>query len=626
MAIKKSLILLLLYSQYIHAQELTATAENQLENHMAIPDDDAQLQLLNGYTRHKISLNTADAAALQSLGLLSPLQITNFMLYRQLLGKLLSIYELQAIPGFDAALIRSLLPYVQVGEDLQPHHTLKDYTHNGDHAFLCRYNNPGKLLLRYRYNYPNYISWGMLTEKDAGERLFDFNSAHLFVKNYKHIKALALGDFTVNMGQGLINWQTLALGKGPAVMQIKRESDLLRPYASAGEFYFYRGAGITIQHDNWQGTAFISLRQLDGTIDTLLASLYSSGYHRTDTERKKRNAIQQFTTGGNLSFIKQNWHAGINIIRHHYSVPLQKDNKPYNLFAFSGTQLTNASIDYAATWKNLHFFGEIAISDNLKTGMVHGILASVAKNADISILYRHYNQAYQSMYNNAFGEYYKAVNERGLYTAIALKITPYLIVNGYADVFSFPWLSYSINTPANGKEVLLSLTYTPDKHTEAFIRYSYSTKQQKENDNNFIKWPVQVKKQSWRCQTTMQLKEGLIIKSRVEVNRSANQQGFLLFLDAAYQLPKTSFTFSGRYITFVTGGTATTMYVITSGILYEYMLSQLYGRGCQYQLCTRWRLMPRLSLWARFQQTVYSAFASEQSNKNVITLQMQQLF
>jgi hypothetical protein len=230
------------------------------------------------------------------------------------------------------------------------------------------------------------------------------------------------------------------------------------------------------------------------------------------------------------------------------------------------------------------------------------------------------------MYNNAFGEYYKAVNERGLYTAISLKITPYLIVNGYTDVFSFPWLSYSMNAPGSGKEVLLSLTYTPDKRTEAFIRYSYSAKQQKEDDDNFIKWPVPEEKQSWRCQISMQLKEGLIIKSRVEVNKSANQQGFLLFLDAAYQPEKTSFTFSGRYITFVTGGTETTMYVISSGILYEYMLSQLYGRGYQYQLCTRWRPMPRLSLWVRLQQTVYSAFASEQSNKNLVTFQMQQLF
>jgi hypothetical protein len=647
MAIKKGLILLLLYSQYTHAQELTATAENQLENHAVIPEDDAQLQLLSGYTRHKISLNTADAAALQSLGLLTPLQVTNFLLYRQLLGRLLSIYELQAIPGFDTAVIRSILPYVEVGEDLQPHYSFKDYIHRGDHALLLRYGRdletskeyletdttaakyrggPDKILLRYRYNFPRYMSWGIIAEKDAGERPFDFYSVHLFVKNYKHIKALAVGDFTVNMGQGVINWQTLATGKGPAVMQIKRESDLLRPYASAGEFYFYRGAGITLQQGCWEGTTFISLRQLDGTIDTLLASLYSSGYHRSETELQKKNAIRQFTTGGNLSIAKQNWHVGFNIIRHHYSVPLQKDDKPYNLFAFTGTQLTNAGLDYAATWKNLHFFGEIAVSDNLKTGMVHGILASVAKNADISILYRNYDRAYQSMYNNAFGEFYRAMNERGLYTAIALRLTPYLILNGYADVFSFPWLSYSLNAPGNGKEFLLSLTYTPDKHTEAFIRYSYSAKQQKEDDNNFMKWPVIVEKQSWRCQTSMQLKEGLTLKSRVEVNKVAKQQGFLLFLDAAYQLKKTPFTFSGRYITFVTGGTETTMYVITSGILYEYILSQLYGKGCQYQLCTRWRLMPRLSLWARFQQTVYSAFASEKSNKSAITLQVQQLF
>jgi hypothetical protein len=660
MATKKGLIFLLFFSQYIHAQELTAATENQLENHTSIQEDDTQLQLLNSYTRHKISLNTTDAATLQSLNLLTPLQITNFMLYRQLLGKLLSIYELQAVPGFDTAIIRSILPYVQIDEDLQPYHT-----NGGDHALLFRYSrdmesnktytgSPDKLLLRYRYNLPNYISWGIVTEKDAGEKLFDFYSIHLFVKNYKHIKALAIGDFTVNMGQGLINWQTLALGKGPSVMQIKRESDLLRPYASAGEFYFYRGAGITLQKGPWEGTAFISLRKLDGTIDTLLASLYSSGYHRSATEIEKKGNIQQFTTGGNLSIVKPNWHIGFNILRHQYSLPLQKDNKPYNLFAFTGTQLTNAGIDYAITWRNIHFFGEIAMSDNLKTGMVHGVLVSVAKDADISLLYRNYNRAYQSMYNNAFGEYYRAVNEQGFYTAISLKLKPSLILNGYADVFNFPWLSYSMNAPGNGREVLLSLTYTPDKHTEAFIRYSYSAKPQKEEDDNFIKWPILIKKKSWRCQTTIQLKEGLTLKTRVEINevskvnevsnvneigevngvnginktinKSPSEQGFLLFLDAAYQLKKTPFTFSGRYTKFITGGTETTMYVITSGILYEYMLSQLYGKGSQYQLCTRWRIMPHLSLWARLQQTSYSTVAAEKDKKSMITLQIQQLF
>ncbi|SFD10940.1 Helix-hairpin-helix motif-containing protein [Chitinophaga sp. CF118] len=682
MAFKKEgsiIVLLLCCCQWIHAQQsepvLNAGAENQLENQAAvIPEDDAQPQLLNNYLHNRISLNTADAAALQSLGLLTPLQIHNFLLYRQLLGKLLSIYELQAIPGFDTAVIRSILPYVRVGDDLVPHYRLKDYAHGGEHALLLRYSrdleksrgylptdstaahyrgSPDKLLLRYRYNFPRYMSWGIVMEKDAGEQFFrgaqrngfDFYSAHLFVKNYKHIKALALGDFTVNMGQGLINWQSLALGKGPAVMQIKREGELLRPYASAGEFYFYRGAGITLRQGYWEGTGFISLRRPDGSIsstDTLLTSQYitslgSSGYHRSYTEQEKMNVLQQFTTGGNLSLVKQNWHAGINIIRHHFSVPLRKEAAPYNLFTFGGTQLINVSLDYAVTWKNMHFFGEVAISDNHKTGMVHGVLISVAKNADLSLLYRNYNRAYQSMYANAFGEYYRPANERGLYTALSLKITPRLTLNAYADVFNFPWLQYSMNAPGNGRELLLALTYIPDKHTEAFIRYSYSGKLQKGSAADFIKWQVWEQRNSWRCQTTMQLAEGLILKTRVEVNSYKNtimqQQGFMLFTDAGYQFTRWPLMISGRYTKFMTGGTETRMYVAATGMLYEYVLSQLYGKGDQYQLRVRWRIMPRMSLWVRFQKVTYQDVSSigngwdevAGSSKGAVFLQLQQL-
>jgi hypothetical protein len=648
MAIEKIACLLLLYGQCTYGrQSLNAAAENQLENLASvIPEDDV-------YQHHRISLNTADSTALQALGLLTPLQINHFLRYRQLLGNLLSIYELQAIPGFDMAVIRSILPYVQVGEDLQPHYSLRDYAHKGDHSILLRYGrelelsrgystkhylgSPDKLLLRYRYNFPRYMSWGMLMEKDAGERsVFDFYSAHIFVKNYKHIKALALGDFTVNMGQGLINWQSLAFGKGPAVMQIKREADLLRPYASAGEFYFYRGAGITLRQGNWEGTAFISLRRADGSTDTsYITSPGSTGYHRSSTEMEKKNTQQQFTTGANLSLLKRQWHAGINIIRHQFSVPMQKEAAPYNLFTFAGTQLLNASVDYAATWKNLHFFGEMAMSDNYKMAMVHGVLATVAKNADLSLLYRNYSREYQSMYANAFGEYYKPVNEHGLYTAVSLKITPRLTLNAFADVFGFPWLQYRMNAPGHGKETLLALTWAPDKHTEAYIRYSYSGKQQKATaGDEFIRWPVLKERRNWRCQTTMLLREGLTLKTRVEVNSYEKEQGFMVFMDMVYKLPGKPFQLSGRYTKFMTGGTETRMYIAATGILYEYALSQLYGKGYQYQLCTRWRIMPRLSLWGRFQQVIYPGISTTGSgwdqvkgNKNsTIQVQIEQLF
>ena len=75
-------------------------------------------------------------------------------------------------------------------------------------------------------------------------------------------RPLALGDFTVNMGQGLIQWQSLAFKKSVDVMGIKRQSAVLRPYNSAGEFNFHRGAGITIKKGNIEATAFASIRKL----------------------------------------------------------------------------------------------------------------------------------------------------------------------------------------------------------------------------------------------------------------------------------------------------------------------------------------------------------------------------
>lgn len=42
---------------------------------------------------------------------------------------------------------------------------------------------------------------------------FDFYSVHLFARRLGIIQSLAIGDFTVNLGQGLIQWQSLAFKK-----------------------------------------------------------------------------------------------------------------------------------------------------------------------------------------------------------------------------------------------------------------------------------------------------------------------------------------------------------------------------------------------------------------------------
>jgi len=638
------LLLLFFYADSYARQpepEMSAVAESRLEGYAAnadhIPEDDGHWQQLQGYTRRKIDLNTADVKALQSLGLLSPIQIRQFLAYRQQMGKLLSIYELQAVPGWDEPLIRSILPYVRAGNGLEPQYTLKDYLKRGDHTLLFRYGrqletskgyrhtdstaahylgSPDRLLLRYRYNFPRYMSWGLVMEKDAGEAFFrgaqrqgfDCYNIHVFIRQYKWIRALALGDFTVNMGQGLLNWQSLAFGKGAAVMQVKRESELLKPYASAGEYNFYRGAGVTLAQGKWEGTAFLSSRMLDGSITE------NSGYHRSLAELAKRHTLEQFTLGGNVTVTGRDWKAGFNVIQHQFSRPVEKGTAPYQLFAFEGKTLQGFSADYEASWKGLHLFGEGAMSGNGKTAFISGLLASLTADVDMVLLYRNYNRAYQSLYADAWGEFYKPVNENGIYTGISLKVNARLKIEAYADRFRFPWLQYRSSAPGGGRDLLATVSYTPDKQTEIFLRYNYTVKQQDGKDDvSFLPPPVHVYHQSWRLQAKLGAKGGFTVKNRVELSRhrveGTVQRGFLLFQELLYQCTRWPLQLYVRYTMFVTGE-AESMYAITSGMLYEYGVSRLSGEGHQYQCRIRWKMKKGLTYWLRYQQTVYGGVSS----------------
>ena len=106
----------LFFSSLIHAQEIP---EQQIENLAAATEaeteDDQSLQEMDQLLRHPVQLNEADASELRQLSILTEVQIHSFLQYRRLAGKLLHLYELQAVPGWDLSTIRQLLPYVKTG-------------------------------------------------------------------------------------------------------------------------------------------------------------------------------------------------------------------------------------------------------------------------------------------------------------------------------------------------------------------------------------------------------------------------------------------------------------------------------------------------------------------------------
>src|SRR5215469_15118027 len=305
------------------AQDVSPAMQQQLENLTEIQqtetEDDSYLQQLEHFKRHPLNLNKADVNELKELFFLTDLQIDNLISYRKLLGKLINIYELQSIPAWDITTIKRLLPFITVSDALTIAEDFSKRLKKGEQNLVLRFSeilerskgfdktssgtkymgNRSRLFFRYKYQYKDLLQLGVAADKDAGEQFFrgaqkygfDFYSFHLFTRKLGKIQALALGDFTVNMGQGLIQWQSLAFSKSADVMNVKRQSSILRPYSSSGEFYFHRGAGITMKFGKIEATGFISFRKLSANFvaDTInredfISSFQSSGYHRTQSE------------------------------------------------------------------------------------------------------------------------------------------------------------------------------------------------------------------------------------------------------------------------------------------------------------------------------------------------------
>ena len=141
-------------------------------------------------------------------------------------GKMITIFELQGIDGFDLVTIKQILPYVKVVDQFSSStFSLNEMFKQGKHEIVLRYqrilehqsgfnsrsteelqNSPSKYYLgsqerifaRYRFTYGTNVSWGLIAEKDAGEPFkkidslnkkagFDFYSAHLFVRNIRFV-------------------------------------------------------------------------------------------------------------------------------------------------------------------------------------------------------------------------------------------------------------------------------------------------------------------------------------------------------------------------------------------------------------------------------------------------------
>jgi hypothetical protein len=658
---KKIVCHLILVCCFLHSsgqpptEQTEADIEQQLENITAANDDadtedDSYLQQMRFFASNPINLNYAEAEDLKQLRIVTPIQIANLLQYRRSLGLLVNIYELQAIPGWDVATIQKIKPFVTVVQQQSLVDNFLERTKSGDHSLLARVSqileksqgykidpSSGKnfyegsqqrVFLRYKYQYKNLLQYGVVAEKDAGESLFkgyqkqgfDFYSAHVFMRKMGMVKALALGDYTVNMGQGLTQWMSLAFKKSPDVLATKRESEVLRPYNSLGEILFHRGAGITIGKKNWEATVFGSYKKVDANFDIgdsldvdddVVTSIQTSGFHRTKNEAADKGIQRQLAFGGNFTYKTERLKLAVNGIQYNYKLPLQKDDQPYNKYALAGNSFGNYSVDYAYTYKNFHVFGEAAITNKIYPATINGMLISVANNVDVSFVYRNISKGYQAQYTSAFTESTLPTNERGLFSGISIRPNNAWRVDAYVDVYKFPWLKFRVNAPTTGRDFLTQITYRPNKVFELYTRFKAETKSINFNPFAATISPVVAQpKQNFRTQFSYKFHPSFTFRSRVETvwfdkKGDAAETGFLLFTDVIYKPVMKPFSANIRLQYFETDGFNSRLYAFENDVQYSYSIPAFSEKGYRTYLNINYDLTKKITFWARIAQTFY---------------------
>ncbi|MEM7655423.1 MAG: hypothetical protein AAF399_04785 [Bacteroidota bacterium] len=635
---------------------------------------------LESWSRRPLNLNEASPEELKLLPGLNDLMVFRLQSYLRTFGKLTTIYELQAVPGWTLDDIRPILPFVMVadsrsldinpgvkhprgpgareiwqgleGEWLQrmtqvleeqrgytPPDTIfreklddNDRPIGQDTLLNTRYlGDPRRHYTRIRFRYKQHLSAGIVGEKDPGEAFgwkpdqrkygYDYLSAHFFLKDFGRLKRLAIGDYFLSFGQGMVLSRGIGFGKGlEAVRGVKQPELGVRPYASVNENQFLRGAAATYAFGDIELTGFFSRARLDASIqevdtltgEALLAgSLQTSGLHRTPSELFNRRSVRETLYGGRIAYRSRSLQVGVNQVFQQFSGNLEQNLNAYNQFNFRGDENRITSLDFDWVVQNFNLFGEVARSQSGGTGAILGMMGSVSSVVDVALQARRFTPDFHSQKAYVFAERPAAAsNESGLYLGLRIAPNPRWTLQTYFDQFYFPWNRFRTFFPSKGWEYFSQLTYKPKRGTEVYVRFRTDNKERNATiyeAGQQVAYLVPTRKNQLRFQFQTRPHRDILYRTRLEgawyvQGEEEQHQGWLMYQDLVWKIGF-KHKLTGRYAIFDVSDYEARIYAYENDILGFFTIPPYSGRGSRFYLMYDWKISRNLELWVRVSQT-----------------------
>ncbi|GAA5521452.1 helix-hairpin-helix domain-containing protein [Aliifodinibius salicampi] len=602
------------------------------------------IQFLQELSANPVNVNTAGLHSLRQVPGLNLKTARAIIRYREERKPFETPDELVEVSGIGRVTYDKIRPYITIGKGLQLGKILytdpRYWTSNGQFQSFSRYQrdlqpargyldspegggylgNAVKYYQRMGYR-SNHLSINLTQEKDAGEILespvrFDHQSWHLALEGNGKLRTLALGDYSLSFGQGLVLWNGGVFGKGGDVTGAANRSGRgIKPYTSAQESNYFRGAAATVG-GRLQLTGFYSVRRLTASeisSDTIRFPT-SSGYHRTARQYERRGNVRQMLYGGRLQMEFPIGIIGTTGYRTFFNRYITASQQPYARYDFRGTSISVFGIDYTLLVGPAIIFGEAARSENGGMGLVAGLESPVGEQTDMALAYRNYKKEFQSIQGSGFGESSGAPkNEEGVYLGLQHAIGENITLSGYMDQFRFPGPRFGTHQSTKGFEWLGRAEVKLTADWEVYLQWRSETKEGEYETPDELGRTQRAlgngQRSSIRANIEYQVNKNIRLRTRGELvqNREPGaslESGILLYQDVRLQL-RNNLRLDTRLTVFDTESFATRVYQFENDLLYVFGSQVLFDQGQRMYLLLNYEPFSYLELWAKFGITKY---------------------
>ena len=445
---------------------------------------------LSDLATDKIDINRCTREDLSLLPFLSAQQIMDIMEYRDKAGRIETSVELRLVPSLDKVTADLLSHFITISPDStrsrfpslsqllsRGRHELVGtlrvpfYRRRGDRNGYLGY--PYKHWLRYTFSSSGHVKAGLVASQDAGEPFFsgrnatgyDFYSAYLLINRWGPLKTAVIGRYRLRFGMGLILNNSFGMGKLNTLATLGRSATHVFAHSSRMESNYLQGAAATVKlNRHLDLTAFASWRKMDATLgadSTSIATILKTGYHRTESEMRRRRNASTTLWGGNLNWFSNGWHVGVTAYATSFDKPLHPNtNQVYRRWYPNGRHFWNASIDYGYVSDRINVSGETATGDCGQVATINSVSYQLWSNLALLALQRYYPYQYHTLYGSSFAEGGSVQDESGLFVGANWEPAKGLSVKAYTDMAYFAWPKYQASAASHSWDNFMQATYT----------------------------------------------------------------------------------------------------------------------------------------------------------------------